>query len=88
MVNVVDIAMKRGYLTVPDGMLIDQNEINELPPEKVAILCTGSQGEPLAALARLSTGNFRGVEVLPKDTVILAAGPIPGNEKGNNKYCR
>ncbi|MCM3454534.1 ribonuclease J [Heyndrickxia oleronia] len=82
MVNVVDIAMKRGYLTVPDGMLIDQNEINELPPEKVAILCTGSQGEPLAALARLSTGNFRGVEVLPKDTVILAAGPIPGNEKG------
>jgi len=81
MVNVVAIAMERGYLTVPDGMLIDQNEINELPPEKVAILCTGSQGEPMAALARLSSGNFRGVEVLPEDTVILAAGPIPGNEK-------
>ncbi|MGE8205978.1 ribonuclease J [Heyndrickxia sp. NPDC080065] len=81
MVNVVGVAIERGYLTVPDGMLIDQNEINELPPEKVTILCTGSQGEPLAALARLSTGNFRGVEVLPKDTVILAAGPIPGNER-------
>ncbi|MGE6260669.1 ribonuclease J [Heyndrickxia sporothermodurans] len=81
MVNVVGVAIERGYLTVPDGMLIDQNEINELPSEKVAILCTGSQGEPLAALARLSTGNFRGVEVLPKDTVILAAGPIPGNER-------
>lgn len=81
MVNVVGVAMERGYLRVPDGMLIDQNEMNELPPEKVAILCTGSQGEPLAALARLSTGNFRGVEVLPKDTVILAAGPIPGNER-------
>jgi ribonuclease J len=81
MVNVVDIAIERGYLTVPDGMIIEQHEINELAPEKVAILCTGSQGEPLAALARLSTGNFRGVDILPEDTVIFAAGPIPGNER-------
>lgn len=81
MVNVVDVAINRGYLDVPDGMLINQNEINEFPPEKVAILCTGSQGEPMAALARLSTGNFRGAEILADDTVILAAGPIPGNEK-------
>ncbi|MGO4889301.1 ribonuclease J [Anaerobacillus sp. MEB173] len=81
MVNVVEVAMERGYLRVPDGMLIEKEHINELPPEKVAILCTGSQGEPLAALSRLSTGNFRGVEVLPDDTVIFAAGPIPGNEK-------
>lgn len=85
MVNVVDVAIQRGYLQVPEGMLIEPNEINKLPPEKVAILCTGSQGEPLAALSRLSTGNFRGVEVLPEDTVILAAGPIPGNEKGVSK---
>ncbi|WP_412729340.1 ribonuclease J [Cytobacillus praedii] len=81
MVNVVAVAMERGYLTVPDGMLIDQQEINEWPPERVAILCTGSQGEPLAALARLSTGNFRGVEILAEDTVVFAAGPIPGNER-------
>jgi ribonuclease J len=81
MVNVVEVAMERGYLYVPDGMLIHQHEINEFPPEKVAILCTGSQGEPLAALSRLSTGNFRGVEIVAGDTVILAAGPIPGNEK-------
>lgn len=81
MVNVVSVAMKRGYLTVPDGLLIDQQAINEMPPEKVAILCTGSQGEPLAALSRLSTGNFRGVDVFPGDTVIFAAGPIPGNER-------
>jgi ribonuclease J len=79
--NVVDIAIERGYLTVPDGMIIDQNEIDEYPPEKVTILCTGSQGEPLAALSRLSTGNFRGVEVLEGDTVVFAAGPIPGNER-------
>lgn len=85
MVNVVDVAIERGYLQVPEGMIVEPNEINELPPEKVAILCTGSQGEPLAALSRLSTGNFRGVEILPDDTVILAAGPIPGNEKGVSK---
>jgi ribonuclease J len=81
MVNVVSVAIERGYVDVPDGMLIEPHEINELDPEKVTILCTGSQGEPLAALARLSTGNFRGVDILPEDTVILAAGPIPGNER-------
>jgi ribonuclease J len=81
MVNVVNVAIERGYLTVPEGMIIDSNEINELAPEKVAILCTGSQGEPMAALSRLSSGNFRGVDILPEDTVILAAGPIPGNER-------
>ncbi|MFD1737389.1 ribonuclease J [Bacillus salitolerans] len=85
MINVVEVAIARGYLDVPEGMIIDQHEINELPPEQVAILCTGSQGEPLAALSRLSTGNFRGVEVLKDDTVILAAGPIPGNEKSVTK---
>lgn len=81
MVNVVKVAMERGYLTVPEGMLIEADEINEFAPEKVTILCTGSQGEPMAALSRLSTGNFRGVEILAEDTVILAAGPIPGNER-------
>lgn len=81
MVNVVAVAMERGFLDVPDGMLITQDEIHELAPEKVAILCTGSQGEPNAALARLSTSNYRGVEILPEDTVIFAAGPIPGNER-------
>ncbi|MFC4322224.1 ribonuclease J [Litchfieldia salsa] len=85
MLNVVDIAMERGYLNVPEGMLIEQDQINELPPEQVAVLCTGSQGEPNAALARLSTGNFRGVEILPEDTVIFAAGPIPGNERNVTK---
>lgn len=81
MVNVVAVAMERGYLHVPDGMLIDANTINDFAPDKVAILCTGSQGEPLAALARLSTGVYRGVEILSGDTVIMAAGPIPGNER-------
>ncbi len=85
MVNVVAVAMERGYLTIPDGMLIDSQQINQLPPEKVAVLCTGSQGEPMAALSRLSTSNYRDAEILPDDTVILAASPIPGNEKDVSK---
>lgn len=81
MVNVVSVAMERGYLTIPDGMLIDAKEVEQLPPEKVAILCTGSQGEPNAALARLATGNYRDVNIYADDTIIFAASPIPGNEK-------
>ncbi|MEK5441064.1 ribonuclease J [Fredinandcohnia sp. FSL W7-1320] len=81
MVNVVDVAVERGYINLPDGMLIDAKEVNNLAPEKVCILCTGSQGEPMAALARLSNASYRDVQILPEDTVILAAGPIPGNEK-------
>jgi len=81
MVNVVDVAVERGYLNIPDGMLIDAQEVNNLAPEKVCVLCTGSQGEPMAALARLSNASYRDVQILPEDTVILAAGPIPGNEK-------
>lgn len=81
MVNVVYVAMERGYLNVPEGMLIEPHEVDQLSPEKVAVLCTGSQGEPMAALARLASGNFRDVAIHPGDTVILAASPIPGNEK-------
>ncbi|MEH7513833.1 ribonuclease J [Gottfriedia acidiceleris] len=82
MVNVVQVAMEQGYLSIPEGMLIDKDEINSFAPESVTILCTGSQGEPLAALARLASSSFRGVDIYPGDTVILAASPIPGNERG------
>ncbi len=81
MVNVVSVAIERGYLDVPEGMLIDAKDVDKLAPEKVAILCTGSQGEPMAALSRLANGNFRDVAIYPGDTVILAASPIPGNER-------
>ena len=81
MVNVVSVADELGYLTIPEGMLIEQQEINQMDPEKVVIICTGSQGEPMAALSRLSSNNFRQVSVLPGDTVIFASSPIPGNEK-------
>ncbi|KKK38608.1 ribonuclease J [Mesobacillus campisalis] len=85
MVNVVQVAMERGYVDIPDGMLIDAKQIEDFTPERVAILCTGSQGEPMAALARLATGNYRDASIYPGDTVILAASPIPGNEKGVSK---
>jgi ribonuclease J len=81
MVNVVSVAIERGYLNVPDGMIIEANEVEKFAPEKVVILCTGSQGEQNAALARLSTGNYRDATIYPGDTVIFAASPIPGNEK-------
>ena len=82
MVNVVDVALERGYLDIPEDLLLDAREVKYLPPEEVVVLCTGSQGEPLAALSRLASGNHREVKILPDDTVILASSPIPGNEKG------
>ncbi|MDF2534622.1 MAG: ribonuclease [Bacillales bacterium] len=85
MVNVVNVAIERGYLNVPEGLLIDAREVEKLPAEKVSILCTGSQGEPMAALSRLASGNFRDAAIYPGDTVILAASPIPGNEKDVSK---
>lgn len=85
MVNVVSVAKEQGYLHVPEGMLIDAHQVNDLAPEQVAILCTGSQGEPMAALSRLSSSNYRQVSILPEDTVIFASSPIPGNERNVSK---
>lgn len=81
MVNVVSVASELGYLNVPEGMLIEPEEINKLPAERVVILSTGSQGEPMSALSRMARSSHRKVDILPGDTVILAANPIPGNEK-------
>ncbi|MDW0116685.1 ribonuclease J [Sporosarcina thermotolerans] len=81
MVNVFSVAEELGYLKIPEGMLIDANQINGMDPEQVVVICTGSQGEPMAALSRLSTGTYRQASILPGDTVIFASSPIPGNEK-------
>ncbi len=81
MVNVVSVATELGYLHMPDEMLIDPAEVNKFPPHEVAVLCTGSQGEPMAALSRLASSNHRQLEILRGDTVIIAATPIPGNER-------
>lgn len=81
MVNVVSIAVEIGQLSIPEGMLIEAKEANDMARDKVAVLCTGSQGEPMAALSRLANSSYRQVEILPGDTVIFAATPIPGNER-------
>ncbi|MCL4424477.1 MAG: ribonuclease J, partial [Firmicutes bacterium] len=81
MENVVEVALKLGYLSVPDGLLVEQEYLNRLPLNRVAILATGSQGEPMSALTRISLADHRKVEIVPGDTVIIAATPVPGNEK-------
>lgn len=81
MVNVVGIASELGYLNIPDGMIIEPEEVNKLAADRVVILCTGSQGEPMSALTRMARSTHRKVDILPGDTVIIAATPIPGNER-------
>lgn len=81
MVNVVAIASELGYLNVPDGMLIEPEEMNRMAGNRVVVLCTGSQGEPMSALTRMARSSHRKVDILPGDTVIIAATPVPGNEK-------
>lgn len=81
MLNVANISQKLGYLSVPEGTIIDIDEINNYTPDKIVIITTGSQGEPMSALTRMSTSNHRKVTIVPGDTVVLSASPIPGNEK-------
>ncbi len=81
MINVTAKAMELGYLTIPEGVLIDIEMINRYPDEKLVIVTTGSQGEPMAALSRMATGDHRNVSVNPNDFIIISATPIPGNEK-------
>jgi ribonuclease J len=81
MLNVVGIAIELGYLKVADGILIDISEINNYPPNRIVILTTGSQGEPMSALTRMAMSDHRKVEIVPGDTVMISATPIPGNEK-------
>lgn len=80
MANNLDMATNLGYIKVPEGIRIKPDDIANLRPEEVAILTTGSQGEPLAGLARMAGGEHRQVTVQDGDTVILSATPIPGNE--------
>lgn len=81
MVNIVGIAEELGYLDIPEGTLIDIDEIVSLPGNQACILTTGSQGEPMSALTRMANHDHRHVAIKPGDTVIISASPIPGNEK-------
>ncbi len=81
MLNVVSTASELGYLKVAEGVLIDIESIGKYPPEKLVIVTTGSQGEPLSALHRIGAGEHRNVNIIPGDMIIISATPIPGNEK-------
>jgi len=81
MIENAKMAQKLGYLAVPDGMLIPTDEALRLPPSKVVIMTTGTQGEPSSILGRLSEGRNRQFDLLPNDTVVLSSHPIPGNEE-------
>ena len=81
MVNVVSIAKELGYLKAPEGEIIDIDETNNYTPDKIVIITTGSQGEPMSALTRMAMNDHKKVDIMPGDTVIISATPIPGNEK-------
>ena len=80
MMNNVNMARKMGYLRVPEGTLVPLIEARQLPLEETVIVATGSQGEPTSALVRIANGEHQDIEVVPGDTVIISASPIPGNE--------
>ena len=81
MLNVIQKAIELNYIRIPDGILIDIEQIRHYPPEKTVIVTTGSQGEPLSALARMANNDHRQVTITPEDLIIISATPIPGNEK-------
>jgi ribonuclease J len=81
MVNVVNVATELGYLDMPENMLVDIDRISSFPDNRVVVLTTGSQGEPMSALARMATSEHRKLEIKADDLVIISANAIPGNEK-------
>jgi ribonuclease J len=81
----VGIGRTLGHIEVPDGMLVGPREIEDFPDERVVIISTGSQGEPLSALRRMAYRDHRQVQLKGGDTVVFSATPIPGNERAVNE---
>lgn len=81
MVNIVNVATELGYLKMPQNMLVDIDRISDYPDNRVVVLTTGSQGEPMSALARMAASEHRKLHIKPDDLVIISATAIPGNEK-------
>ncbi len=85
MVNIIGTATELGYINVPDGTIIDIEQLKNYPDEKTVIITTGSQGESMAALSRMASSIHRKVSINPQDTIIFSSSPIPGNEKAVDK---
>ena len=76
----LNIARNLGYVSLPEDALVSPDEASQLPPDRVLVLCTGSQGEPMSALTRIAYGDHKALTIEPGDTVIISAKPVPGNE--------
>ena len=85
MLKTLEVGSEMGYIKAPKGTMIDPNHIKRYNPEEITIICTGSQGEPLAALSRIAAGTHRQIKITPGDTVIFSSSPIPGNQIGVGK---
>lgn len=81
MLNLAGIARELGYMTFPDGLLVPIDQLKSLPLDRVVILTTGSQGEPLSALSRIANNEHKQIKIIQGDTVVISATPIPGNER-------
>ncbi len=85
MVNIIEIASKLGYLDIPEDTLIDEDLLKNYPDDRMVLITTGSQGEPLAALSRMANGSHKKVKITPNDLIVFSSNPIPGNEKAVSK---